>query len=161
MGAMISLAMTQPSWSFEGFLQLALHAERQADYLPDAMNLSFAPVNPEIVDDVHDYQVEITPSLDGSETNDGKPAPDFPTATAQPTSLISGSETPPSLPTNPSLPTLPLPTDPLPTLALPTAPNPILPLPTVDILPTIPIVSGVVNTLVPTAIPCLLLLGCP
>jgi hypothetical protein len=155
MGAMVSLAMTQPSWDFEGFVELALHAERQADYLADAVTLSFAPVNPDIVEEVRGDQAELPELDDENKSSDGIPNPGFPTATMQPSSGSSETETPTNAATTPTDSGILVP--PSPTLPLPT-----LPLPTIDIpVPTIPVISDVVNTLIPTPIVCLPLIGCP
>ena len=138
LGAMVNLALTQPRWYMLGFANVSVHANGAADYSPELADLTFAPIDPDIIEDA---------GRDAGVSTNGENNLD--TEGQLPTNAIFASPTPMvtlemnATPTSPQVPTLPLPTLPLPTVEIPTLPlptdsEPILPLPTVDV-PELPI----------------------
>lgn len=140
LGAIVNLALTQPRWQLFGFAEVTIRANRVADYSPEIANLSFSPIDPDIIEDAGRH-------LENSSDDEANPniatrVPSEATATPQVTSEGNPTSTLPQNPTLPaptlSLPTLPIPTLPLPTLPLPTDIVPTLPVPTVEI-PDLPV----------------------
>jgi hypothetical protein len=139
-GALTNLALTTPNLNLQGFAEVAVHAHRRANYSQDTFELSFAPIDPEIIDELGGSAAGLPSG--GSEESDTVIS--IPTLTPI-SSLPVLPTTTPTQSNNPTLPPIDLPTlpadlpDELPTLPidLPDLELPDLPIDPPD-LPSLP-----------------------
>ncbi|MEX1247180.1 MAG: hypothetical protein WEA61_01755 [Anaerolineales bacterium] len=156
LGAIVNLGITRsPVLSLEGYAQVSIHPSIFADYSQDSLDLSFPPLDPDIMDDANHEappQQEDTPADAIPTTDPALPTATLPLPTVTPTEVVT-------IPTLPGPTLTPLPTLPpiLPTLPpiLDTAVSPLIDTVIPSILDT---ATPVIEGLVPT---CLLLIPCP
>jgi len=114
---LILLALTRPVDMFESYVDLPVQASGQANYSRDPSDLSFVPIDPDILEAMESPVLQpeggtATPNLTARTST---PTPQSPTATQIATQPTSTDILPTSI-----LPTLPPPTEilpPLPTLS--------------------------------------------
>jgi len=130
-GVLILMFITQAAWIFEEYLLFPVHANSRANYSRDPLDLSFAPVNPELINEFLGIPAQIE-----QDTNNG-PATDLTQPISTPTPDLFS-------PTPPTEPPLPSPTELLAT-PLPST----LPLPT--LIPTLPEVIPTAESIISTS----------
>ncbi len=110
------MLLTQATWIFEEYLLFPVHANSEANYSQDPLELSFAPVNPVLIDELLGLPANIDQRTDVGSATD--PAKAIPTSTPD-----LYSPTPPTEPSPTEFLATPLPSAlPLPTL-IPTLPG--------------------------------------
>ncbi len=140
-GALVNLALTTPNWDRRGFARVALHASGQADYSPDSPGLIFAPVDPDIIEEVKGDGSDS--SIENTEFSQPSAPTQIPVTTPSTMSTPTISITEPPQPTHmPTFPRPPLPTNILPDLPLPIDLPELPDLPAIPELPDIPALPG-------------------
>jgi hypothetical protein len=141
---MVNLALTQPRWYMLGFADVSVHANRVADYSSELADLTFAPIDPDIIEDAS-RDVEI--STGGENSLDTEAQAPTNSNFASPTPILTLEIN--ATPTSPQVPTLPLPTLPLPTVQIPTLEVPTDLFPPV-LEPILPVLTAVPDLPIPT-----------
>jgi hypothetical protein len=144
LGAMVNLALTQPRWYMLGFADVSVHANRVADYSSELADLTFAPIDPDIIEDA---SRDVETSTGGENSLDTEAQAPTNSNFASPTPILTLEIN--ATPTSPQVPTLPLPTLPLPTVQIPTLEVPTDLFPPV-LEPILPVLTAVPDLPIPT-----------
>lgn len=125
------MLLTQATWIFGEYMFFPVHADSQANYNQDPLDLNFAPVNPVLIDELLGFPAQLD-----QKTNLG--------SAADPTEAITTSNPVLFSPTPPTEPPLPSPTE---LLATPLPSK--LPLPT--LIPILPEVISTAESIISTS----------
>jgi len=135
-GVLIILALTGPTEMLERYLLIPVQAGNRVDYGRDPFELSFMPIDEDILEGGMGLG-EIQPEgFSGTATSFAAPSSTPESVLPSPTLQVTQAA-PTEIPATAILPTLPLPTEPLP-ISLPTLPLPeIIPTEPLEIVPTL------------------------